>query len=303
MPISYPLDYRDINPVIRIAHRLNGPQLIPRRRIFDYELVLITSGRVEFFDDTARRTCVAGDILVIPPFQWHGFRPIVGSPCEHIAVHFDFAPGMTPPSASEAGAVMYEVRLSEGLRLPDFVSCRVGNVDEVESEMASLVRAWEDPRPPAALEARSHLLQVLLALLRAEAATSRGQQTPGELRNLRRVERAIRYVDQHFAQRIEAADLAAAAGLSVSQLARLFRERTGHAPMQYLRRVRVDRARHLLADIDLSIKEIAGRCGFDDPYHFSRVFRQLDGLPPTLYREAVLAGRAVVRESVNSRQQ
>jgi AraC-like DNA-binding protein len=60
--------------------------------------------------------------------------------------------------------------------------------------------------------------------------------------------------------------------------------------MEYLRRVRVRRARSLLGDVDLSIKEVARRVGFDDPYHFSKVFHKVDGLPPTLYREALLAG-------------
>jgi transcriptional regulator GlxA family with amidase domain len=60
--------------------------------------------------------------------------------------------------------------------------------------------------------------------------------------------------------------------------------------MDYLRRVRVQQARVLLGDVDLSIKEIARRVGFDDPYHFSKVFHRIDGLPPTLYREALLAG-------------
>jgi transcriptional regulator GlxA family with amidase domain len=75
----------------------------------------------------------------------------------------------------------------------------------------------------------------------------------------------------------------------------LFREHTGQTPMQYLRRVRIERARLMLGNVDLSIKEIAGRCGFDDPYHFSRVFHQVDGLPPTLYREALLAGTSGTR--------
>ena len=60
--------------------------------------------------------------------------------------------------------------------------------------------------------------------------------------------------------------------------------------MEYLRRVRVQQARVLLEDVDLSIKEIARRVGFEDPFHFSKVFHRIDGLPPSLYREALLAG-------------
>jgi transcriptional regulator GlxA family with amidase domain len=66
--------------------------------------------------------------------------------------------------------------------------------------------------------------------------------------------------------------------------------------MAYLRHRRVDAARLLLADVDLSIKEIAVRCGFDDPYHFSKVFHQIDGLSASDYRETVLAGRMKQRK-------
>jgi transcriptional regulator GlxA family with amidase domain len=85
--------------------------------------------------------------------------------------------------------------------------------------------------------------------------------------------------------------LARAAGLSVSHFNRLFLEWTGFTPMEYQRRQRITKARVLLGDAHLSIKEIAAQCGFDDPYHFSRVFRQLDGLSPSQFREAKLAGR------------
>jgi len=288
VPTAYPLDYRDINPTIRIAHRLNGLLDIPRRRIFDHELVLITKVSAEFFDDVSRRHHTAGDLLVIFPLVWHGFRSINATPSEHIAVHFDFAPSTPPTSSTDAEPAAYEVRLSHGLRLPEFLPARDGRSAKLNLELAALVKEWEDPHPPAALAARSHLLSALIELLQTENSATR---RPGEWRNAQRIERAIRYIEAHFSQHVDAGDLATAAGLSASQLTRLFREHTGHTPMQYLRRARIEQARRMLADVDLSIKEIAGRCGFDDPYHFSRVFHQVDGLPPTLYREALLAGR------------
>jgi two-component system response regulator YesN len=58
--------------------------------------------------------------------------------------------------------------------------------------------------------------------------------------------------------------------------------------MEYMRRLRVEHARELLADPSLSIKEVAARTGFTEPNHFSRVFSRIDGVPPTAFREAVL---------------
>jgi AraC-like DNA-binding protein len=300
VPIVYALDYREIGPIIRIAHRLAGPIQIPHRQIFDHELVLITRGSTEFVDENATLLCRAGDMLLIRPFLWHGFRRVGASPCEHIAVHFDFAPAIPARSSGESNPAPYEVRLSHGLRLPNLAQRPAGRPSAIETEMAALVTAWENPRPPAALQARSHLLTILLALLRKNDAVENASMKQGESRSRQRVQRATRYIDEHLGQPIAADDLAAAARLSPSQTARLFRQQTGHTPMQFLRRARIDRARRLLADVDLSIKEIAAQCGFDDPYHFSRVFREVDGLPPTLYRQALLAGRPNPNSGTNS---
>jgi transcriptional regulator GlxA family with amidase domain len=113
---------------------------------------------------------------------------------------------------------------------------------------------------------------------------------PGELRNRERINRTIRYIQEHLPEPIDVDLLSELADLSPSHLTRLFRELTGRSPMDYLRRARVQQARQLLGDVDLSIKEIASRVGFDDPYHVSKVFHRIDGLPPSLYREALLAG-------------
>ncbi len=100
---------------------------------------------------------------------------------------------------------------------------------------------------------------------------------------------------ERFTDGLSLSACAQAAGLSPTRFAHRFRELTGYAPMEYLRRLRIDQARRLLADQSLSIRAVAERCGFTDPYHFSRVFRTIDGLSPSLYREAALAGRVQQR--------
>jgi transcriptional regulator GlxA family with amidase domain len=80
--------------------------------------------------------------------------------------------------------------------------------------------------------------------------------------------------------------LARIAGLSNGHLTRQFAQWAGQTP----RRLRAPtfaspRRRSLLTRGELSVKEIAIATGFKNTYHFSRVFRQIDGLSPTLYRE------------------
>jgi len=53
----------------------------------------------------------------------------------------------------------------------------------------------------------------------------------------------------------------------------------------FLLHTRLERARYLLDDSDLSIKQIAHACGFADPNYFSRIFRQRHGQSPGAYRQ------------------
>jgi AraC-like DNA-binding protein len=80
------------------------------------------------------------------------------------------------------------------------------------------------------------------------------------------------------------ADLAAAAHLSLDHFGRVFRAATGATPMRRLRTLRVEQACRLLTQTSLRIGEVAASVGFDDPYHFSRVFHQVAGMGPRQYR-------------------
>ncbi len=72
--------------------------------------------------------------------------------------------------------------------------------------------------------------------------------------------------------------IAAQLGYDRSYLSRVFRSSYDCTFSQYLRRLRIAKARTLLADSGLSLKEIAERTGFKTIYHFNRVFKELAGI-------------------------
>jgi transcriptional regulator GlxA family with amidase domain len=81
--------------------------------------------------------------------------------------------------------------------------------------------------------------------------------------------------------------LAAMAGMSLRQLERLFRSHLGITPRTHDRRVRLDRARLLLRQTNLSVLEVAVACGFASASHFSRAYHAMFGHPPVKERTAV----------------
>jgi len=96
--------------------------------------------------------------------------------------------------------------------------------------------------------------------------------------------RVSAFINQHFHETISVKDLSRVAGRSVSHFTRSFRASFGVSPHAYLMGWRVNRARDLMLTSDLSLSEIALSCGFSDQAHLSRLFRQMVGESPRVWR-------------------
>jgi AraC family transcriptional regulator, arabinose operon regulatory protein len=104
-----------------------------------------------------------------------------------------------------------------------------------------------------------------------------------------RIASAARRLEQEIKEPVTVAELARSLNLSPSRFAHLFRKEIGVAPMRYLHTQRMLRARLLLEQTLLSVKEVMAAVGCSDPSHFARDFQRFHGLPPTQWRAAVRA--------------
>ncbi|MBA3686095.1 MAG: helix-turn-helix domain-containing protein [Planctomycetes bacterium] len=98
------------------------------------------------------------------------------------------------------------------------------------------------------------------------------------------LDRSIEFLHRHHARDLVVADLAARVGCSERHFNRMFTQHTGLAPLRYLRRIRIENARKLMAYRQLSLDEIGALVGYRDPAYFSRVFRLETGSPPSAFR-------------------
>jgi AraC-like DNA-binding protein len=101
-----------------------------------------------------------------------------------------------------------------------------------------------------------------------------------------RLAAAVEVARRRFAEPIEVADLADAAEMSVAQLERTARRVLGLSPKQLVMRFRLEEGLRLLTTTELSMAEVAHRCGYYDQSAFSRHFRKVVGSPPAAYRAA-----------------
>lgn len=95
----------------------------------------------------------------------------------------------------------------------------------------------------------------------------------------------IVFIQEHYKTKITLDTLTRHSYLSSVYISKVFKEATGETPINYLIKIRIDKAKELLAEDRLSMKEIAIEVGYDDYYYFSKLFKKNTGLSPTQYRE------------------
>ena len=102
----------------------------------------------------------------------------------------------------------------------------------------------------------------------------------------RRLRRALEFMHDNCGRELSLAEIAAAVYVSEFHFARLFKKITGTTPHACLAAIRIERARKLLAETDLSITEVGARVGYNSQSHFTKIFRAATGLTPNTFRAA-----------------
>ncbi len=140
------------------------------------------------------------------------------------------------------------------------------------------------------LLAHSLFCQILAAVLSSERLSA----------GLRRVQReavsepaddfrsqAETFIRERITQRLHVSDLARHFNMSPSAFAHVYPGRVGEPPHRTVLRLKMETAKRLLVDEGRSVKEIAERLGFSSEFHFSHVFKNMEGLAPSHYRTAM----------------
>lgn len=104
------------------------------------------------------------------------------------------------------------------------------------------------------------------------------------------VQRALDFIEVHFAEPLSVARIARVAGVSAPHLHTLFRQQVGASPKQAVQRLRLRQAESLLSLTTLSVKEVAQEAGFGDASGFCAAFRRATGLTPIAYRKQRAGG-------------
>lgn len=209
----------------------------------------------------------AGDILVIPPDIPHTYGADEEEPWTISWVHL--AGGNVPVLLRELGV---------GAENPVLY---LGEDSQLLALFEEALDVLEHGYAPAQLLYASQTLGHLMgAMIWRHRGHWRGAPDPAQ-----RTAQTIAYMKQHLGQPLRVSALAALANLSPSHYRALFRQQTGYSPIDYFIRLRMHQACQLLDNTNLSVKDIAGRLGYEDQLYFSRLFKSVNDVAPSDYRQ------------------
>lgn len=132
------------------------------------------------------------------------------------------------------------------------------------------------------------MCRLLIEFLTDIAVSNRAGGACGDEGGSPQISDAARFIQTHYHEPLHVEQIAEHVHLSLYHFIRRFKAQTGMTPYQYLIRYRVDRAKTMLSDEDMSIAEIAANAGFPDANSFTRSFRQWSGMTPQQYRSGRL---------------
>ncbi|TMV45025.1 helix-turn-helix domain-containing protein [Paenibacillus mesophilus] len=238
--------------------------------LFNFTFVVSGEGTLEL--NGAAYELAAGAIYHLRPGDHMRIATSPASPLRYYTVHFMHYllewEGMQLKVGSEHERLPFEPSFS-----------MAAEYKSMETRMRKLHELWDSQKAGFEWAVRQHFTELLLWL--AEQFDSK-HRTDDEIAGL--ISDSMRYIRDHYTQRLARDGLARMASLSPSYYSVLFKKYSGYTPLEYMNKVRLDTAKQMLRSTREPISKIAREVGFQDPLYFTRLFAREVGISPRQFR-------------------
>ena len=244
-------------------------------RLLDaFQVVYLSAGRGTFESalTDGPQAVAAGSLMILFPGVWHRYAP-------------DPAVGWTEQWLECRGTAFEAARASGGLDPGQPI--RAASADHLN--LFAQVHAWAGRGALVNQGVLSTLGLQLLALLLADPGQNAGNA------NALLIQRAMLHMMENCHRPLNMPQLASDLQVGYTRFRELFQEHAQTSPKQYQLKIRLERARELLRNTELPLKEIALRLGFHTAFHFSHQFREHHRIAPSAWRKQGAALQVTAR--------
>jgi len=248
----------------------------------EFEIHFFLEGSGSFLCNRTRYPVSGGQVFLSGPREFHSVLPEeVSSPLTYYAILFSFD-GDDNPLLSGLDSSIANRRTVLSIDT---------NFRFQFEDLVQMARSAD----PSLQEAALHLLcSFLFRWFGTRGATSLGAGGTAPAgaesgkNNRFHVEKALAIMEKEVRENIKIEDIAWKIGLSDEHFIRIFRQEVRMTPHQYFTRLKVEGASGLLMSTDKSVGEISDWFGFENQFHFSRIFKKCTGMSPVAYRRTYL---------------
>jgi len=238
----------------------------PQRRVLsEFQAVYIAQGAGEFESQAAGTRKIAGGNLILTfPNDWHRYRPDPNIGWNEYWIGFDgeVAHRLVANRFLSERTPVLPVQLNQTI-LHHFVSA----LDRLRAE------------PPGMQQLVAADVLAILGAALAAKRMGRADSTKEEL-----IRKAKVLLSQSGGAPLTVDEVAETLSLSTAQFRRVFKQYVGMPPYQYYCEMRLSRAKELLAESTMTVKDVAMALHFESQYHFSNVFKKKFGMAPDHWR-------------------
>lgn len=282
MAFDFDLTYNDFNPTVFYVSKCKMTSEGVYHSHDFTELAYILSGKGRYLIDNKEYDVEAGDLVICNPgvMHTHVVMSLKEPTIEFISGFTDFHFRNMPANSIELKDRGCILHTSAELK------------QELTMHCYTMLAEKESCHAGKYFMFKTHLMQMLLLIMREivdeEGNEQRGCNFESYNKNYA-VNRIINYLNENYDQKISLEQIAHNMYLSPVYISKIFKEETGESPINYLIKIRLEKARDILHKGDGgSIKNIANQVGYEDVYHFSKLFKKYYGISPLYYKKKAL---------------
>lgn len=281
----YELTYNDLNPRFLFSCLLERQEEEQNYHCHDFiEIVIILKGKGHFLINGTDIPITEGNVLLLNPGTYHKSIPLPSHTLTECYLAFTDVEFINTPKNFFPLFHGQKIlgKLPEKAKKEIFQLCSAMNQESLSRNTGRYFML------------KAYLIQVLCLLLRfdqQEELSDEHHMKGYEFKSPNKtyvVQQIMKYMESHYREKISLDQIAENMYLSPFYISKLFKSETGDTPINYLISLRMEKAKELLDhNPSLSIQEAAAQVGYEDAYHFSKLFKKYFGLSPMYYKARI----------------
>lgn len=260
--------YPELEQLLKVKRYTDLTASTPHKHLH-WEIVLFETGGGDHIINDIAYPVSPRDIALLAPSDLHYHKPCDETSQRCIKVDFPYR--------------NYSSKIDSICRFENFPVCTTLCQQDYETALSIfelLLREFNDPELPGTQTFSENLIELLLILIKRNLPESEESETQGSAFS----HRILMYLQTHFYEPINVADVARAVNYSPQYFSVLFLQEFGTRFQDYLRTMRLNHAFQLVKYTSQPIAEICYKSGFRSTTYFSKLFRKKYGISPNQLR-------------------